>query len=138
MTILLQAASGTAQQSVVVDYDMVDYLLTLKESILEAFVGIVQGLKSAQKTYLINDQLMSIFQFMQFCTEDADRSEGVGRTVAGLLGDIAQAYPPGELRQIYQAPWVEKLIKELRQNRQHMAATRETARWAKEMIKLQA
>lgn len=31
------------------NYDMIDYVMALREGILEAYVGIVQGLKSGEK-----------------------------------------------------------------------------------------
>lgn len=138
---VLQTLMGAIQITVTqpaYDLDILDFHCQLREAVLEAYVGIVQALKSAQKTYLLGEHLANIFQFMQTCYSDPERTEAVGRTMAGLLGDLAEAFPPGQLRVFYQAPWIEKLIKELRQTRHASASSKEVARWAREMVKLQA
>lgn len=53
------------------------------------------------------------------------------------ISDLADAYPNGELAEIFRQDWVTAMIKETRTNREFQSRTIETARWAKEQVKRQ-
>jgi importin subunit beta-1 len=50
---------------------------------------------------------------------------------------LADAYPNGELADIFRQDWVTALIKETRTNRDFQSRTVDTARWAREQVKRQ-
>lgn len=78
------------------DNELADFHYLLRENILEALVGIVQGLKTSQKAYMINDYLALIFGMVQECFRDGQQNgENINSIMLGLLGDIAEAYPKG-------------------------------------------
>lgn len=66
-----------------------------------------------------------------------NRSEALMRAAMGVIGDLAEAYPNGELVEIFRQDWLTALIKETKTNREFQARTIETARWAREQVKRQ-
>ena len=54
-----------------------------------------------------------------------------------FLSDLADAYPNGELADIFRQDWVTTMIKETKTNRDFQPRTIETARWAREQVKRQ-
>lgn len=59
------------------------------------------------------------------------------RASMGVIGDLADAYPNGELVEAFRQDWVATMIKETRANREFQSRTIETARWAREQVKRQ-
>jgi len=96
MQTLNSAFQSTSLESIG-DYDLDDFNFILRESILEAYVGIVQGVKASQKSYLMNEYLATIFAILQECFRDGNRSENTSVIMVGLLGDLADTYPSGTL-----------------------------------------
>ncbi|XP_063242784.1 importin subunit beta-1 isoform X2 [Bacillus rossius redtenbacheri] len=79
------------------DYDMIDYLNELREGVLEAYVGIVQGLKGdgpapSQDVLLLEPHVAFIVQFVTVVAQDVDKSEGNVAACAGLVGDLCAAF----------------------------------------------
>ncbi|KAJ1646176.1 karyopherin Kap95 [Coemansia asiatica] len=116
------------------DYDTIDYNNQLRVGIFEAFVGIVQGLKSDGKAQLVLPQVQSILGFMNVVYNDETRSEEATKAMIGLLGDLADAFVSGEIRDYLRSEWIHALIKEGRSSPRG-TPIREVSRWAREMIK---
>ncbi|KAI8907243.1 armadillo-type protein [Gorgonomyces haynaldii] len=114
-----------------------DYVCQMREGIAEAYVGMAQGLKSAEKGNLLLPYTQSIFHFIQSAAEDSERPEFVTRSLIGLLGDLADTFPPGILKPSFGMPWIEKLLKEAKHDRNASPQTKEIIKWAKEMIRRQ-
>ncbi|KAK7879817.1 hypothetical protein WMY93_033513 [Mugilogobius chulae] len=84
------------------DYDMVDYLNELREGCLEAYTGIIQGLKGDQENVihseshpnvmLMQPQVPYILSFIDHIAMDEDHSDGVVANSAGLIGDMCVAF----------------------------------------------
>ncbi|KAJ2775984.1 karyopherin Kap95 [Coemansia nantahalensis] len=123
-------SAGTYKQ----DFDTIDYNNQLRVGIFEAFVGIVQGLKADGKAQLVQSQVQSIMGFMNYVFVDANRSEEVTRAMIGLLGDLADSFPNGEIRDYLRADWIQALVKEGRASARG-SSTRVVSRWARDMIK---
>jgi importin subunit beta-1 len=51
--------------------------------------------------------------------------------------DLADAYPGGDLADIFRQEWVTAFIKETKTNREYSPRTIETAKWAREQVKRQ-
>ncbi|KAJ1965733.1 karyopherin Kap95 [Dipsacomyces acuminosporus] len=131
---VLISACNLSASTQAVDYDTIDYNNQLRVGIFEAFVGIVQGLKSDNKAQLVLPQVQSILGFMSVVFNDQNRSEDVTRGMIGLIGDLADAFASGEIRDYLRTDWIPALIKEGRANRRG-TAIREVARWTREMVK---
>ncbi|OZJ04304.1 hypothetical protein BZG36_03160 [Bifiguratus adelaidae] len=132
MLVLLQAGQMRIDPN---NYDMADYANQLHEGILEAYTGVVQGLKAGQKANLLLPYVQNVFALCGMVYEGSHRSDSVTRSLIGLLGDLAEAFPNGEIKQLLQADWILPCLREGRTNRSMGAGTKEVARWAKEMIK---
>ncbi|KAJ8657351.1 hypothetical protein O0I10_006904 [Lichtheimia ornata] len=131
MMVLQQAGNMRAEKD---NYEMIDYVNTLHEGNVEAYVGIVQGFNGSPKIPLLLQYMPNIFQFLQAIALDPHRSDSLTRAVIGLLGDLADAFG-GQLKQFFQVDWVPHLLREARTSRHYGTTTKETARWAKEMIR---
>jgi importin subunit beta-1 len=116
--------------------DELDYLVSLREGIVEGFVGIVQGLKTDAKVGMLEPYLPQLFQFLEFAIADEDIvSTDLLMNEAGLLGDLAEAFPNGQLRTLLQRDWIVNLLRSARTNRHATVSQREVSRWAREMVK---
>ncbi|KAG8566167.1 hypothetical protein GDO81_013127 [Engystomops pustulosus] len=73
------------------DYDMVDYLNDLREGCLEAYTGIIQGLKGDQENVhpdvmLVQPRVEFILSFIDHIAGDEDHTDNVVACGAGLIG----------------------------------------------------
>ncbi|KAH7907378.1 armadillo-type protein [Hygrophoropsis aurantiaca] len=129
MGVLRQAG---AVQPNPLDFDLVDYVAQLREGILEAYTGIVTGLKNTDKVTLLLPHSPAILELIQRCLGDDDRSESVIKLSFGLLGDLADSFPNGQLKQSLLSEWI---ASELRSKRGMPPDAKKTMRWAREMVK---
>ncbi|KAJ2355276.1 karyopherin Kap95, partial [Coemansia sp. RSA 2618] len=131
---VLISACNLSAGTQAVDYDTIDYNNQLRVGIFEAFVGITQGLKADNKVQLIQSQMQSIMGFMSFVYNDQTRSEDVTKGMIGLLGDLADAFPAGEIRDFLRADWIQALIREGRTGARG-SSIRVLSRWTRDMVK---
>lgn len=117
------------------DFD--DYLLNVRESVLDAYVGIVAGLHDSPDSLF--QYLVQIAQFLMSVYTDPQLSsnESVSRSAVGMIGDLAQMYPDGRWKEFFAQNWVTDFIRRTRGNQHFSKLTRDTARWAREQQKLQ-
>ncbi|KAG6332567.1 hypothetical protein ID866_6517 [Astraeus odoratus] len=129
MGVLRQAG---AVQPNPLDFDLVDYVAQLREGILEAYTGIVTGFKTTDKVALLLPHSRTILELVQRCLADDERSETTVKLCFGLVGDLADCFPNGQLKQLLLSEWI---ASELRSKRGMSPETKKTMRWAREMIK---
>ncbi|KAJ3220339.1 karyopherin beta [Dinochytrium kinnereticum] len=117
-----------------------DYFNILRESILEAYIGIIQGLSSANSVGLLQEHIEAVFLFMRKIQHeretvpDREAPESLMNNMIGLIGDIAEAFPPRTFPQYFSDPWVENLLKELKQIPNSKSA--DLAKWAKSRLRV--
>ncbi|KAJ1920173.1 karyopherin Kap95 [Mycoemilia scoparia] len=116
------------------DFDTIDYNNQLRSGIFEAYIGIVQGLKTGNKTDALLQHAQPLFEFMRIVFIDTSRTEEVTRPMIGLIGDLADAFPKGQLGNAFQVDWVASLIKEGRQSPRG-STMRLLTRYARDKIK---
>ncbi|OBT42352.1 hypothetical protein VE00_06477 [Pseudogymnoascus sp. WSF 3629] len=133
--VLQQAA--TVQASPEGSYEMYDYVMSLREGIMDAWGGIIGAMKSSDQSALLSPYVESIFQLLNGVFIDQNRSEGLMRSAMGVIGDLAESFPNGEFSQFYRADWLTSMIRETRSNREFQSRTIDTARWAREQVKRQ-
>lgn len=151
--VLQQAATVTASPDG--SYEMYDYVISLREGIMDAWGGIIGAMKTSAKSkssallllhtganidfvaQILQAYVPSIFELLHVISTDMNRSEALMRAAMGVIGDLADAYPNGELVEAFRQDWVTVMIKETRSNREYLPRTIETARWAREQVKRQ-
>ncbi|KAM9660258.1 LOW QUALITY PROTEIN: importin subunit beta-1-like [Trichechus inunguis] len=134
---LQQASQAQVDKS---DYDMVDYLNELREGCLEAYTGIVQGLKGHQENVhpdvmLVQPREEFILSFIDHIAGDEDHTDGVVACAAGLIGDLCTAFGKDVLKLVEARSMIHELLTEGRRSKTNKAKT--LATWAtKELRKL--
>lgn len=91
------------------DEDMIDYINTLRNAILEAYTGIIQGLKEANKQDLMLPALETVVEFIQRSACDSNRTDEVVKASVGLLGDLGQSFG-AKMAPVYAMPWAMQLV----------------------------
>lgn len=94
MQMLLQASNAQVDRN---DFDLVEYLGELRESVLEAYTGIIQGLKGASgevrsDVSLVEPHVPAIVAFMMQVASEPERTDGHMSVIAGLAGDLCAAF----------------------------------------------
>ncbi|NXC45479.1 IMB1 protein, partial [Penelope pileata] len=122
------------------DYDMVDYLNELREGCLEAYTGIIQGLKGDQENVhpdvmLVQPRVEFILSYIDHIAGDEDHTDGVVACSAGLIGDLCTAFGKDVLKLVEARPMIQELLSEGRRSKTNKTKT--LATWAtKELRKL--
>lgn len=118
-------------------YDSMDYVNTVKEAVLDCYVGIVSSLGAHPDTLF--NILGPIFQLIEQIAGDVElaTNESTARSAVGLLGDIAAMYPDGQLKEFYLQDWITWFIKKTRSNSTFSQQTKDAARWARDRQKRQ-
>jgi len=130
MHMLQKAGSTEVSQS---DYDLVDYLNNLREGIFEAYTGIIQGLRSDNKSPLIEAYAESIILLIESVAKDDNITDALKKGSVGVLGDLAHSVGPKIKLH---------LLKESIRNfvasciADEDPAIREVAKWTKQVIDL--
>mmetsp|Transcript_39831 Transcript_39831/g.83258 ORF Transcript_39831/g.83258 Transcript_39831/m.83258 type:complete len:882 (-) Transcript_39831:529-3174(-) len=110
LMMLLQAAQTRAPED---DDDLIDYVNMLREGILEAYTGIIQGLKDGNRTDLVLPYIDAIMGFLEMLASDRKNdydNEVLGKAV-GLVGDIGSSLG-GQIKEQIRQPYVMELLKE--------------------------
>jgi len=136
METLCQASQCQVDRS---DFDMLDYLNELREGCLEAYTGIIQGLKgdgtdATEELIRIKPHVNYIIKFITVVAQDSEHSDASIGASAGLIGDLCVAFG----RDILAFLDVEPITELLTQGRKSKASkTKSLSTWAtKEIRKL--
>ncbi|KAL4785878.1 armadillo-type protein [Aspergillus varians] len=134
--VLKQASLVTASTDVTIE--MLDYIISLREGIMDAWGGILLAYKGTPQVKALEEFIQPIFELLRIISQDpSSRSEGLMRSAMGVLGDLADAYPDGSIAPYFRNEWVANLVRETRTNREYGPRTIDTARWAREQVKNQ-
>ncbi|XP_026469078.1 importin subunit beta isoform X2 [Ctenocephalides felis] len=138
LQMLAQASQADVDRS---DFDMIDYLNELREGVLEAYTGIVQGLKGDGPTpnpdvMLMQSHVQFIVQFITVVSQDQDVSDTNIALASGLVGDLCTSFGAAMLPLLDMEPITELLTAG---RRSRVSRTKTLATWAtKEIRKLKS
>ncbi|KAH3770842.1 importin subunit beta-1-like isoform X1 [Dreissena polymorpha] len=95
--VLTTVQQATQAQVDKTDYDMIDYLNELREGCLEAYTGIVQGLKGDndhpnQDLALLQPHVGHMISFIEHIAVDEDHSDSNISACCGLIGDLCTTF----------------------------------------------
>ncbi|KAL8619198.1 Importin subunit beta-1 [Nucella lapillus] len=136
LTTLQQASQAQVDKT---DYDMIDYLNELREGCLEAYTGIVQGLKGdgevlSPDVNLLEPHVTHIMSFIEHISVDEDKSDSNIAACCGLLGDLCTAFSMS-IMPMLEKDVIQNLLTQGRRSKVQKAKT--LATWAtKEIRKL--
>jgi len=127
-----QAAIAIAQQINEGNDDetIFEYLKQLRESILEGYTGIIQGIRE-QKPHLITKYQEQIFIFIASIAQDSNRDEELVNSCIGLFGDMIQAIG-SPILPYTQQPFVGILMQDAMQSSDE---AQRTAEWVTSLIR---
>jgi importin subunit beta-1 len=128
LMLLMQASAMDAPQD---DDEMIDYINQLRETVLDAYTGILTGMDDGGKLNLLVTYIPAILSFLQRIANDPNKDEAVLKTASGLLGDIARTMGPQVKDQINQ-PFVGQLLTEASRSRE--LDTVDVATWAMKVV----
>ncbi|XP_037960117.1 importin subunit beta [Teleopsis dalmanni] len=80
-------------------YDMIQYISELRESVLEAYTGIIQGLKGTEQAphpnvMHLEPHLAHVINFIKSIAVEGENSESMVASAAGFIGDLCSAFGP--------------------------------------------
>jgi importin subunit beta-1 len=82
--VLEQARTVSAAPDVT--FDMLDYIVSLRSGIADAWGGMVIAFKGTPKVNLIEGFIQQIFNFLESVSQDGNHNEGLLRACMGLIG----------------------------------------------------
>lgn len=134
LSTLMQASQAQVDKT---DYDMIDYLNELRECCVDAYTGIVQGLKgdgtvANTDVLLLQSHVAYIIQFVTHIAQDQDHSDGCISACAGLLGDLVSVFGASILP-IVDTDAINQLLGQGRRSK--TAKTKTLATWATKEIR---
>jgi importin subunit beta-1 len=133
VTMLLQAQNVCSVVSPEEDDDTIDYINQLRESILEAYSGIIQGLNDANKANMLIQYVPGIVHFLESLASCVSKDDSVLKHAVGVVGDLAHAIGAPAAQHLKPRTLIQNLIREgLRSSDDQ---TKETAEWAKGVVK---
>eukprot|EP00941_MAST-03F_sp_MAST-3F-sp1_P002162 g2162.t1 len=130
MTMLQQA--GRIATPADDDEDMIEYVATLREGVLDAYAGIIQGLHHDNKAQLLQPYANNIGQFLGVVSMDTNRDDDTNRAIAGVLGDMAQSLGAA-VKPIVTHQFAEAVLTQCKSSDQQ--STRDMGNWAIDTIK---
>ncbi|WVQ84051.1 hypothetical protein IAT38_006196 [Cryptococcus sp. DSM 104549] len=107
MSILSQAGSTAAPPG---DEVMIEFVQTMRESIVDAFIGIMNGLKETDGgAQAMLAYVPGILNFLQTCWADESKNDQFCASSLGLIGDFASCYK-GAIRDELMSNWIQEAI----------------------------
>lgn len=110
------------------DEEIAEYMNQLRESILEALTGIVQGLGTEKKANLLLEYTQNVGTFLSCIAADTQtRTDSVTMAAVGLIGDLGQSLGK-TVTELGKQEFVQSLVNEL----EHSSAQgQQLAKWVK-------
>lgn len=128
MSALSQACGTTIERD---DPDLVEFLNTLRESIFEAYTGIIQGLRSDHAIFHFKDYVHHVVGFVEYAYNDRDKSEAVKRGVVGVIGDLGHAFG-SDVKVSLNTQAIRNIITDAGNSPDQ--ATRDVVNWARDIL----
>ena len=88
LTVVAQVLQQASQVTVAndVSYDMIDYIVSLRSGIADAWDGIIVAFKGTQRVNVLQNYAQAVFQFLNIVATDVNHNEGLLRACMGIIG----------------------------------------------------
>lgn len=131
----LAAESSVAMTVAADDYDTMDWLLHLRESVLEAYIGIVSGLRDENKQELLMPYIDWVLSFCEVLMVQPPQgsmvTEDIMKPTMALMGDLGDAIP--QFREVARSKqWLHRIVEQ--GSRSSDERIKEVAGWAFNVI----
>ncbi|KAL2921790.1 Importin subunit beta-1 [Bienertia sinuspersici] len=126
---MLQSAADLSAHTAGADDEILEYTNLLRNGILEAYSGILQGFKNTSKTQLLLPHARHILSFIDSIYQEKDMDDAVMKTAIGVLGDLADTLAASAGSLIQQFPSCRDLLNECLSSDDH--SVKQSAEWAK-------
>ncbi|XP_021774967.1 importin subunit beta-1-like [Chenopodium quinoa] len=126
---MLQSAADLSAHTAGADDEMLEYTNLLRNGILEAYSGILQGFKNTLRTQLLLPHARHILSFIDSIYQEKDMDDAVMKTAIGVLGDLADTLATSAGPLIQQFPSCRDLLNECLSSDDH--SIKQSAEWAK-------
>jgi len=133
MTMMVQAAATTAGDGS--NPDMVDYVTKLRVGILEAFTGILNGLRDGQRGAAFEPYAQHLLDFLRALASESTSQpldEELLRTAAGVIGDFVHLGP--RLKQAAKQPHYKDSLQHLLKLAAESPSSGDIAGWALQQL----
>ncbi|EER10761.1 importin/karyopherin, putative [Perkinsus marinus ATCC 50983] len=108
MAVAQQATAITASPDA--DEEWIDYVNDLRSSVLEAYTGIIHGMRDGNKLDLLKDYVQSILEFVVKVADDGCSSPNTLKSALGVVGDLVMAFQQQLTSYLRDAPFLSKLV----------------------------
>jgi len=129
---LLEASNTRLQDGPANNEDWIEYLNTLREGVLEAYSGIIHGLKDAGKLHLFKEHVMAVLHFVQVISEDQSVSEAVMKAALGVVGDLVLCFQQELTMHLGNAPFLNSIVQYA--SRCQDVGIRQNASWLQSLL----
>eukprot|EP01094_Clydonella_sp_ATCC50884_P003593 TRINITY_DN12745_c0_g1_i1.p1 TRINITY_DN12745_c0_g1~~TRINITY_DN12745_c0_g1_i1.p1 ORF type:complete len:897 (-),score=212.59 TRINITY_DN12745_c0_g1_i1:253-2814(-) len=121
-------------QMTVADEELLEFLNRLREAVLDAYTGIIQGLKDENKGEAFLPHLKFLLEFIEHIWHDTTIDDRVVKNIVGIIGDIACALGPldPKVKGVLRAPIVNNILSKGYQMRDKSIAN--LAKWSNKQI----
>ncbi|CAO2821335.1 unnamed protein product [Amaranthus hypochondriacus] len=126
---MLQSAADLSAHTAGADDEILEYTNLLRNGILEAYSGILQGFKNTSKAQLLLPYARHILSFIDSIYQGKDMDDAVMKTAIGVLGDLADTLATSAASLIQQFPSCRDLLSECLSSEDH--SIKQSAEWAK-------
>jgi len=130
--LLTQASFTRLEDGPVDSEEWIDYLNQLRMAVLEGFIGLVYGLREANRHMVLKDNVQSILEFIVRLIDDKSVSEDVLRKGMDLVGDLVISYQADLARLLKDAPFMQRLIAFAATSKD--SQTQETGKWLARIV----
>jgi len=107
---MLREASSTRLADGPDSEEWIEYLNSLREGVLEAYSGIIHGLKESGKLQLFKEHVNTVLMLVKEITEDQTSQMPVIKAAVGVVGDLVLVFQTELTAYVGKAPFLGQLV----------------------------
>jgi len=107
---LRQASSTRLADGPADSEEWVEYLNLLREGVLEAYSGIIHGLKESGKLHLFKEHVNTVLMLVKEISDDQTSQLPVIKAAVGVVGDLILVFQQELTAYVGQAPFLSQLV----------------------------
>eukprot|EP00442_Polarella_glacialis_P058757 CAMPEP_0115060620 /NCGR_PEP_ID=MMETSP0227-20121206/7562_1 /TAXON_ID=89957 /ORGANISM="Polarella glacialis, Strain CCMP 1383" /LENGTH=861 /DNA_ID=CAMNT_0002445849 /DNA_START=451 /DNA_END=3032 /DNA_ORIENTATION=- len=129
---LIEASSTRLADGPANNEEWIEYLNSLREGVLDAYTGIIHGLRESNKLHLFKEHVNAVLSFVKEISEDQTTSEPVMKAAVGVIGDLVFVFQQELTAHLGQATFLVRLVEHA--DRSTDPRLRQTAAWLRGLL----